>query len=316
MSTPGTDRSHPIAVAIADVPVVLAGPDAAALYASLSAAPTWPGQPAADTSVLRLHAEQGSITPPTTPPDHTYQHLRTWDLASLTLVSTAPDQFAEVTESAALLDPGASPRRGLHTLLLPVLARLFSQRGHLVLHSAGLLVDGQAVVALAGSGQGKSTLVTAALTAGHGVLSDDLIVLRRSASGLEVAGIPVPLALPADLSHAQVVGEPLAGDARARHAVAAGHQLRPGWHPLAATILIEHSQTASGHLLPAEPAAAFHRAMGCAPDGIRAETAKHAFTYAAALRRLPAWHLGHAADPDRRLDHAAQRLSEIAAALG
>ncbi len=60
-------------------------------------------------------------------------------------------------------------------LLGPVLAYWLERRGILAFHASAVVVDGGALLFLSDNGGGKSTLAAAALRAGHGLLSDDLV---------------------------------------------------------------------------------------------------------------------------------------------
>ena len=59
------------------------------------------------------------------------------------------------------------------------------QQGFEPLHATAVIVDGQAIALLGDSGYGKSTLAAAFLQAGHGLLTDDLLLLRPGKSGIE-----------------------------------------------------------------------------------------------------------------------------------
>lgn len=85
-------------------------------------------------------------------------------------------------------DPPAAVDEGLLAALDLALTRAFARQGVLVLHGAGFLLDGRAVLAFGPSGSGKSSLATAALAAGGRVLSDDIVLLDPGpASGGRVA---------------------------------------------------------------------------------------------------------------------------------
>lgn len=66
-------------------------------------------------------------------------------------------------------------------LRLPLLGAVFSaaiqQRGFLGLHASAVAIDGQAVVFVGASGQGKSTTAASLYARGHTLLADDLVVL-------------------------------------------------------------------------------------------------------------------------------------------
>ena len=74
--------------------------------------------------------------------------------------------------------PGLDERVLRLLLLGPVLAVLLRQRGHLLLHASAVAVAGEAILFLASSGQGKSTTAAALRARGHGLVTDDVAVLR------------------------------------------------------------------------------------------------------------------------------------------
>jgi hypothetical protein len=77
----------------------------------------------------------------------------------------------------------------LRTFLLgSAVGALLIQRGILVLHGNALEKDGQAIVCLGHSGDGKSTLAYALMQRGWRLLADDLVAL--SADGMVLPGIP------------------------------------------------------------------------------------------------------------------------------
>ena len=59
------------------------------------------------------------------------------------------------------------------------------QQGMEPLHATTVIVDGEAIALLGDSGYGKSTLAASFLSAGHGLLTDDLLLLRPSRRGFE-----------------------------------------------------------------------------------------------------------------------------------
>ena len=76
------------------------------------------------------------------------------------------------------------PRAGLDErtlrlfLLGPVLAVLLRQRGHLLLHASAVAVGSEAVLFIGSAGWGKSTTAAALYARGHGLVTDDVAVLR------------------------------------------------------------------------------------------------------------------------------------------
>jgi hypothetical protein len=80
-------------------------------------------------------------------------------------------------------------QRILDELALPCTSLLL---GHEALHAGAVALNGGAVALLAPSGGGKSTLVSALLDAGGALLSDDVLVLRRTDDGIVAEpGAPV-----------------------------------------------------------------------------------------------------------------------------
>ena len=63
-------------------------------------------------------------------------------------------------------------------ILGPVLAVLLRQRGHLLLHASAVAVADEAVLFMGSAGWGKSTTAAALHARGHGLVTDDVAVLR------------------------------------------------------------------------------------------------------------------------------------------
>jgi len=77
---------------------------------------------------------------------------------------------------------------GLEYFLRVLAALLAYERGGLMVHSAGLLTGGQALLFIGHSGSGKSTVV--ALSPHASALSDDYVALRPEPSGWRAYGTP------------------------------------------------------------------------------------------------------------------------------
>ncbi len=76
-------------------------------------------------------------------------------------------------------------------LLGQVLSYSLLKLGYEVLHATAVIVDGEALAFLGGSGSGKSSLAAAFLQAGYRILSDDLLVLVETPKGFLVPpGLP------------------------------------------------------------------------------------------------------------------------------
>ncbi|MET0528123.1 MAG: serine kinase, partial [Microvirga sp.] len=68
-------------------------------------------------------------------------------------------------------------------LLGPVMATIMHHRGNLVLHGSALEVERGAVVFLGDKGAGKSTMAGAMTTAGHALITDDVIAISADEEG-------------------------------------------------------------------------------------------------------------------------------------
>jgi hypothetical protein len=110
--------------------------------------------------------------------------------------------------------PGVDPGLIAFPLLGPLMGLLMRARGTLVLHGSALEVGGEGVGFLGDKGAGKSTTAGACIRAGHGLLTDDILVIAEP-------GTPAARILPA---FPQVK---LAGSASEALALAAARQRRP-----------------------------------------------------------------------------------------
>jgi hypothetical protein len=256
----------------------------------------------------------GSLRRPDRTPDAVVQHVERWSDGDAHVVVTDARHTATVDRTHAVLDPGSDGGLGVHTLLLPVLTLLLGMRGHCVVH-AGVVVDadGTAVLVLGGSGMGKSSLIAAALLGGQPVAGDDIAVLRLEPDGgLDVSGVPLPLALPGDVGSDERFGPPIDGDARGRRGAIDGVRLDTAWHRVRGAVLVGHSTDPDGEIVPAKQRDVLLMLLASSLDGLSVGPARTVFPYAAALAALPAWRLGHAPSPERRLAAAAHWLTAIA----
>ena len=113
----------------------------------------------------------------------------------------------------------------LENCLRWVIADLALARGGFVLHAAGLVRNGSGYVFFGPSGAGKSTLagMSAGMEAGCGILSDDLVLIRRKEDIFEVSSTPFAGTLPQSDKRPGVY--PLIGLYRLKQAP--HHALRP-----------------------------------------------------------------------------------------
>jgi hypothetical protein len=190
-------------------------------------------------------------------------------------------------------------------LLLPAMTHVLAASDRFVLHGAAAVAPAGGAVVIAGaSGRGKSTVAFAAHAAGWAVLADDMVIVRRRAAGLEVAGVPQEFAVPAELVDGRdrdrlgLCSAP--GDARGRLLVPVA-PAGTSWHPVVAFARVEHGETPDGDLVPLAAADALPAVLSSftsvlAPDRLRAF-----LPVAAELARLTTWKLRLGREPTRRV---------------
>ncbi|HEX4983477.1 MAG TPA: hypothetical protein VFV63_17355 [Ilumatobacteraceae bacterium] len=199
-----------------------------------------------------------------------------------------------------------------------VLADALAEHGRHTLHAASIRRGDEVMVALGGTGAGKSTLAYAASLRGWSVLSDDLTFVTTDPDDTENVlawGLPKPLNIPGNLIAGDHGGLALPNDERMRVRLPLGRSSAPGAGRVTAVLLVEHS-TGAGYvqritagpdlfkmLLPSFPLAPDRRRM------------QELFPIAAKLSRLPAWTVRHDSEPARRLDMAGTLLEQIVETL-
>jgi len=82
--------------------------------------------------------------------------------------------------------PGLDDRMLRLFILGPVMSVLLHQQGHLLLHASAVTVADEAVLFLGDAGWGKSTIAAALYDRGHGLVADDVAVLRHEEGCLAV----------------------------------------------------------------------------------------------------------------------------------
>lgn len=108
------------------------------------------------------------------------------------VVSLRSGVRACIAPSSILLDAGPADRATLEHDLANIIAPLAASRDRIVLHGAMVVRGDAAVVAVAPSGTGKSTLAEAAHSAGIQTLSDDTCAIVPAGEGwTAIAGAPV-----------------------------------------------------------------------------------------------------------------------------
>lgn len=83
-----------------------------------------------------------------------------------------------------------APDTDVENFLRVVYAHLCLRAGGLLLHAAGIIRNRRGFVFFGPSGSGKSTTAQLSLHAGHTVLSDDLVIIRKQLDAFRVYGVP------------------------------------------------------------------------------------------------------------------------------
>lgn len=184
-----------------------------------------------------------------------------------------------------------------------------------LLHAAALGRGDEALVVIGPSGAGKSTLSGAALLAGWQLLADDLLVVRRTAAGLDVEGIGRRPLLPREIlggdGAATLRAE--AADTERDRLAAPLEVLTCGRHRVRAVVVVGHdpARGAWSEVGGGERAGALVHGLAVPP--VPPVTRAH-LPMLAALGERPVVQLGHARDPDVRAARAVELLEQVWAA--
>ena len=192
----------------------------------------------------------------------------------------------------------------------PALTHVLARTGRFMLQSGAVARDGQALLLIADSGQGKSTLCWAAAQNGWSLLSDDHTIVRPAeGGGFELIGLPKPLAVPEEVLN-EDIGVLVERFGRRRRQLPAT-MLGRGWHPLAATVRPRHGDTPEGALEPSSASDLLDLLIGSYAALGDADLLRRFFPHAAALTRVQTWDLFHGSDPSTRLEVAAGWLDVV-----
>jgi hypothetical protein len=221
----------------------------------------------------------------------------------------ASDPALDTIDAFDAFDLATAFRRSVQHVLADALA----EHGRHTLHAASIRYFDRVVVALGGTGAGKSTLAYAASRRDWTVLSDDLTFLIHDGDHLVAWGLPKPLNIPGDL----IRGDDQSGsvaiphDERKRVRMPLGRSHVRAAGRVSGVLLIEHAAGA-GYVQRIESGPSLLKSLlpsfPLAPDRRRM---RELFPIAAALSRLPAWTFHHDADPARRVDVAGTLLEQI-----
>ncbi|MEO1062177.1 MAG: hypothetical protein AAFZ07_12220 [Actinomycetota bacterium] len=181
-----------------------------------------------------------------------------------------------------------------------------------LVHGAAFARCDRALVVVGSSGAGKSTLAAAAWQHGWSLLGDDLVVTRRQGEELTARGVLRPPLVP-DGSVPAGTGTPVPDD-RARRRLSPD-VLSSAELPVAGIVVADHDggpgrvdEIAAADRVPA----LLH---GLAVPPVPPVLAAH-LPMLAALGGLPVHRLGHSADPDDRVERAAELLDGIGRRVG
>ncbi|HWM18854.1 MAG TPA: hypothetical protein VNO51_04150 [Ilumatobacteraceae bacterium] len=282
------------------------------------------------TPHLRLRFDQVPPTVPARPPTLSYTGIDVWlggdgaacrSAAGVAAVRQGDDivvggPMDDWRASGSAIDPHLDLQSAFRRSVQHVLADALAEHGRHTLHAASIRYRDHVVVALGGTGAGKSTLAYAASRRGGTVLSDDLTFLAGDDSHLVAWGLPKPLNLPGDLvGEDHSASEVIPQDARNRVRVPLERSLLEDPGHAAVLLLVAHAP-AAGYVQRIEPGPSLLKTVlpsfPLAPDPDRM---RELFPIAAALSRLPTWALFHDADPARRLDVGGTLLEQITGAL-
>jgi hypothetical protein len=179
----------------------------------------------------------GPLPPvPTDPPDFDDGDGRGWMQRPVPLmVMGAAHVLVEERVVTIAAEPGRSTEAFDRALPL-TLTWLLGAADRWVVHAAAVVgPDETAVVAVGPGGAGKSTVAAAAWAAGWPVLADDLVVVRPARHGLDVCGVPRPLAVPAEFGS---LGPAIRDDPRRRRRISSA--LTGGWWPIGRLVVLAH----------------------------------------------------------------------------
>ncbi|MEH6776165.1 MAG: serine kinase [Cereibacter changlensis] len=160
------------------------------------------------------------------------------------------------------VDPAAGVSDDLvaFPLLGPVLALALHQRGLFAFHASAVSVNGRGAVMMADKGVGKSTTATALISAGHGLLADDIVALTGDSQPILLPGFAQVKLSDASLARLKVPGaqtRPQVHDAIDKHRVLLPAHVAAKAVPLGRIYALERGSAGQGPaVLPVQPAEA------------------------------------------------------------
>ncbi|MDQ1486107.1 MAG: HPr Serine kinase C-terminal domain [Actinomycetota bacterium] len=243
--------------------------------------------------------------------DEVYGPISLWrDGNELSLDSGGPLR-AHATPSRVVLggalDGGQLGAMLLRRIVHHVIAHVLSLSGRLVAHGAAVGRGGDAVLLLGSSGSGKSTSAYLASRGGWSLLADDLVVVRRTASGVEAVGVHRAIAVPPDIADDDAAD--IEHDLRDRRRPDLVLDGRP--HRLAAVAMVEHG-TAQGSVEATTGLVVASAFIGSTPAAGNVVVAAEALRTAGVISRLPCFRLRLADSAAERRRATAELFQQIA----
>ena len=205
---------------------------------------------------------------------------------------------------------GGTDREGvLAPVLHRVVTHLVGHQGRYLIHAGAIANRSAAYLVMGDSGLGKSTLALAALRSGWKLLSDDLSLLRLSASRIEVWGVPRPPSVPMEVASESRDFGVEAPDWRGRLTLSPDC-LSQGWLPVGGVILSGHADGPLSQLRaitgPVVREAALRAFVSISPVLL-----KRWLAIVDDISSLPKWKLLHGTDPDTRVAGAGRLLRKV-----
>jgi hypothetical protein len=252
---------------------------------------------------------------PSRPADKANKGFRVWFDGDVFCLEVPSGARARVTPTSASLGSGDDDAASAFEFLFPAaITHLLAFQGRFILHAGGVVGERGAYPLVGATGTGKSTLAAAALEHGWRLLGDDMIVIRSGDDGLEAAGVPRRVAVPAHLGF-RWAGRPIPNDRRGRLELPA-EMLEAGWFPLGGTIVVGHGSDPATTVRRISGLDNLRAVLGAYRSSVNPAHLRRFFPVAAALSRLPAWALLHGTDPASRLAEAGRALALLAEASG
>jgi len=300
-------------LAIAGLPVRLVVADPALVVEVDRLLAPMPGHdgPYAAEIVFEAHAP----AMPDRTPDEVYEPIRLWRAGDELFIDSGGLLRAFVTPShvvvGGVMGDGVLGALLLRRIVHHVVAHVLSVSGRLVAHGAAIGRNGQGILMLGVSGSGKSSSSYLASLAGWSLLSDDLVVVARGTSGLELIGVHRAIAVPPDVIVAEAAD--IEHDLRDRRRPDVVLDANP--HRLAAVVLVGHGgeQGTIERVTGLTVANAF---IGSTPAAGNTDVAAEALRTAAALATFPCFRLLLPDTARARLDETGDLFERIAESAG